>query len=741
MRGRVHARGERLGAVLLAVLAVTLAGAAGASAQEARHSLRSPVTDENFYFVMADRFENGSTANDLGGLPPARDVSGYDPTARGYYHGGDLRGIIRRLDYIRGLGTTSIWLTPSFKNRAVQPAPDSLGRLPRLLDHGLHADRPAPRDERRPRGARRAGARPRHEGLLRHHHQPHGRRHRAATACRARPTSRRTRSPTGPPPASRSTTATTPAPDTFPELDPATSFPYTPILPAGGVRKVPEWLNDTTLYHNRGDTTFTGEDSLYGDFFGLDDLFTEHPRVVDGMIDIYKGWIRDFGIDGFRIDTMKHVNDEFWQKFGPEVLDYAREQGKAEFFMFGEVFDTTKCVHVALHDPQPDAVDPRLPVPGRRAGLRRQLGAVATARGLLRRRRLVHRRGLERLPAADLPRQPRHGPHRALRAGGQPRRDGRRAARPRPPRARAHVPLARQPGHLLRRRAGLHGRRRRPARAPGHVPEPRRRVQRRRPDRHRRDDRRVELRSRAPALPRRRPPGPADARAPGAARRRSPAPLRDATAPASTPSRASAHAEQREYVVALNNAETEQTRVDPDLRARPALHARLRPGPGRRPGERRRPPAAHRAAAVGRRLRVLRPDPGERGGAVGLPRRAGGERRGAQPHAGRRRGGRRLVRRGHLRGQGGRRRMDLRSAPTTTRPTASSTTSPARTRAPRSPTAPSCSTTAGTPARAACARPRCRRRGSRSSARRTARACATRSGCRRSSIPSGRRSR
>ena len=39
---------------------------------------------------------------------------------------------------------------------------------------------------------------------------------------------------------------------------------------------------------------------------------------------------------------MKHVNDEFWQKFGPEVLEYAREQGKSEFFMFGEVFDTTK---------------------------------------------------------------------------------------------------------------------------------------------------------------------------------------------------------------------------------------------------------------------------------------------------------------------------------------------------------------------------------------------------------------
>jgi alpha-amylase len=39
---------------------------------------------------------------------------------------------------------------------------------------------------------------------------------------------------------------------------------------------------------------------------------------------------------------MKHVDDEFWKDFAPEVLDFARRQGKREFFMFGEVFDTTR---------------------------------------------------------------------------------------------------------------------------------------------------------------------------------------------------------------------------------------------------------------------------------------------------------------------------------------------------------------------------------------------------------------
>ena len=46
--------------------------------------------------------------------------------------------------------------------------------------------------------------------------------------------------------------------------------------------KVPAWLNDPTLYHNRGDSTFAGENSEYGDFVGLDDLFTENPRSSTG---------------------------------------------------------------------------------------------------------------------------------------------------------------------------------------------------------------------------------------------------------------------------------------------------------------------------------------------------------------------------------------------------------------------------------------------------------------------------
>ena len=145
--------------------------------------------------------------------------------------------------------------------------------------------------------------------------------------------------------------------------------------PAEENLKVPAWLNDLTMYHNRGDTTFTGEDSQYGDFFGLDDLFTERPEVVDGMIDIYQTWVEDFDIDGFRIDTMKHVNDEFWQKFGPGDAGDRRRRRQPGLLHVRRGRPRRQRrgreeLHLALHDPRQDAGDPRLPVPGRRPRLR-----------------------------------------------------------------------------------------------------------------------------------------------------------------------------------------------------------------------------------------------------------------------------------------------------------------------------------------------------------------------------------
>ena len=229
-----------------------------------RHSLRAPVTDENFYFVMADRFENGDTAQ----RPrrprrrPARLRLRPD-RARASTTAATSRACSQRIDYIQrprhdvdladaelqeqggpargrpSAGYHGYWITDFTQ---IDPHLGTNDDLRALVD-AAHA--------------------PRHEGLLRHHHQPHGGRHRlrggrapalrlqgrralpdAAGDAVRRPRLRRART------RSRA-------------LDPTTSFPYTPVLdPAEQNLKVPAWLNDVTLYHNRGDTTFVGENSL-----------------------------------------------------------------------------------------------------------------------------------------------------------------------------------------------------------------------------------------------------------------------------------------------------------------------------------------------------------------------------------------------------------------------------------------------------------------------------------------------
>ena len=339
-----------------ALTGVVLLLAAAASAAEARvkpdgrHSLRPPVTGENFYFVMADRFENGDEANDHGGLAPGKTegTSGWDPTGRGWYHGGDLKGLRDRIDYIQDLGITAIWLTPSFKNKAVQ---DNAG-FPSAGYHGYwitdftqidpHLGTNA--DLRALVNAAHARGMKVYFDIITNHTADVITYAQGAAPPYISKDEAPYRTAAGTPFDDRDYAGTS----TFPPLDPVVSFPYTPVNPPDALtpssqnHKVPGWLNDVTLYHNRGNTTFAGENSWYGDFFGLDDLFTEHPRVVDGMTDIYETWIRDFGVDGFRIDTMKHVNDEFWQAFAPAIQQTARAAGKPDFYAFGEVFDQTK---------------------------------------------------------------------------------------------------------------------------------------------------------------------------------------------------------------------------------------------------------------------------------------------------------------------------------------------------------------------------------------------------------------
>ena len=339
-----------LAAVLCAQTALAEAPARGNAAATPAPLAERQLEDEIIYFVLPDRFENGDPKNDTGsaggGFKGGPLQHGFDPTHKGFYHGGDLKGLTARLDYIQNMGVTAIWFAPIFKNKPVQgkPGEESAGYhgywvtdFTSVDPHfGTNAEFKAFVDAAHARGMKV------YMDIITNHtadviDYAEG----EATGYRYRskgdyPFSRRG-GPGGKAINEGFTGDDNSDPANWARLtDPA--FAYTPVVrEAERDVKVPAWLNDVTLYHNRGNSHWIGESSVYGDFSGLDDLATEHPRVVSGMIDIFGQWIDDYGIDGFRIDTAKHVNPEFWQAFVPAMLARAKAKGIDHFHIFGEI--------------------------------------------------------------------------------------------------------------------------------------------------------------------------------------------------------------------------------------------------------------------------------------------------------------------------------------------------------------------------------------------------------------------
>ena len=72
------------------------------------------VTDKDLiYLIMPDRFSNGDTTNDSFANMREKGIHRDSMFSR---HGGDLRGIMNHLDYLKDLGVTAIWLTPAIEN-------------------------------------------------------------------------------------------------------------------------------------------------------------------------------------------------------------------------------------------------------------------------------------------------------------------------------------------------------------------------------------------------------------------------------------------------------------------------------------------------------------------------------------------------------------------------------------------------------------------------------------------------
>jgi alpha-amylase len=329
---------------LLGVLAVALttlslnqlSASRGAGLDSLSHPVaRGDLSTQSIYFVMTDRFANGDPTNDSAGLIGADAVlnSGFDPSAPGYYHGGDFKGLTAHLPYIKQLGFTSIWVTPPVAGQYVQQGSADYhgywGLNFTTVDPHLGTESDF---KNFVSTAHSLGLKVILDIVVNHtadvisyvggdysyvysNKSPY----KTCAGKTFDPSQYAEKS-------------------NFPKLCPNISFPKIPYLPSGLKHaKKPEFLNDVTNYHNRGNTAFDGASNLDGDFSGLDDIFTEKPQVLQGEISLWSSWITKFDIDGFRLDTAQYVNPEFWNKFLPAILKVAHAHGHPNFPIFGEV--------------------------------------------------------------------------------------------------------------------------------------------------------------------------------------------------------------------------------------------------------------------------------------------------------------------------------------------------------------------------------------------------------------------
>ena len=81
--------------------------------QQDASQLKGFNSSDVIYLIVPDRFANGDYSNDVvEGLKEKKINRGFD----GGRHGGDIRGIINHLDYIKNMGFTAIWPTPLLEN-------------------------------------------------------------------------------------------------------------------------------------------------------------------------------------------------------------------------------------------------------------------------------------------------------------------------------------------------------------------------------------------------------------------------------------------------------------------------------------------------------------------------------------------------------------------------------------------------------------------------------------------------
>ncbi|HDY7989608.1 TPA: alpha-amylase family glycosyl hydrolase [Vibrio vulnificus] len=247
---------------------------------------------ETIYFVFLDRFSDGDASNNAG-----RNPATYDPNNLKKYVGGDLRGLINQLPYLKSLGVTAIWITPPVDNA------DNLDVNGGAAYHGYWGKDFFRVDE--------------HFGTLDDFKELIAKMHSA-------------------------------------EYNMKLVLDYAPNHSNGNdeneygaLYRDGQYITDynadvaagTNWYHHNGGVTDWNNwyQVRNHNLFNLSDFDQSDESVYQYLLDGSKFWI-DAGVDAIRIDAIKHMDKSFIQQWTTDIYNYSKTLGREGFYFFGEWF-------------------------------------------------------------------------------------------------------------------------------------------------------------------------------------------------------------------------------------------------------------------------------------------------------------------------------------------------------------------------------------------------------------------
>ncbi|MGF1697067.1 alpha-amylase [Vibrio lamellibrachiae] len=315
-------------------------------------SLPFTYKNANIYFVMVDRFNNGETANDNS---YGRKHDNKDEV--GTFHGGDLKGVIEKLDYIQSLGTDAIWLSPIVEQIHGFVGGGDSGSFPFYAYHGYwtrdftkidqnfgqEEDLKALVDEAHKRGMKvLLDAVINHSGY-------------AALADLQFD--------------GIDVVSTSNMPDSWADWTPESGQNWHSFHQQIDYdsQNWGEWWGKDWVRAGLPGYTKPGSSDISMTLAGLPDFRTESKEFVtppkwlldnpgtlvehrndytvsDYLLEWQTSWVKRFGVDGFRVDTVKHVESEVWKRLKHKATQSLEEWRKENnrtgepFWMMGEVW-------------------------------------------------------------------------------------------------------------------------------------------------------------------------------------------------------------------------------------------------------------------------------------------------------------------------------------------------------------------------------------------------------------------